>query len=119
MTAAIDDKQQKDEGSEEHGACRRHSRVGCHLVAPGCWSVKDQSAVVVPPDAVIPDTAEWCYPAQTLKWRRGCPDEACMSLALPAAGRDALAEADEQIPSTAHLLQSRLHTSQPATQQGR
>src|SRR5829696_8610223 len=43
-----------------------------------------------PPDAVIPDTAEWCYPAQALKWRRVCPDEACMSLALPAAGRHAL-----------------------------
>jgi hypothetical protein len=91
---------------------------GRHLVASGCWSAKDQSAVVVPPDAVIPDTAEWCYLAQALKWCPGCPDEACMSLALPAAGRHALTEADEQIPSTAHLLQSRLHTSQPATRQG-
>ena len=70
-------------------------------------------------EAVIPDTAEWCYPAQALKWRPTCPDEACMSPALPAAGRHALAKADEQIPSTAHLLQSRLHTSQPATRQGR
>jgi hypothetical protein len=42
-----------------------------------------------------------------------------MSLALPAAGRHALAKADEQIPSTDHLLQSRLHTRQPATRQGR
>jgi hypothetical protein len=41
-----------------------------------------------------------------------------MSLALPAAGRTPLQRADEQIPSTAHLLQSRLHTSQPATWQG-
>jgi hypothetical protein len=91
---------------------------GLSPVASGCWSAKDESAVVVPLEAVISVTAEWCYPAQTLKWRRGCPNEACMSLALPAAGRDALAKADEQIPSTAHLLQSRLHTSQPATRQG-
>ena len=38
------------------------------------------------PDAVFPDTAEWCYPAQARKWRPGCRDEACMSLALPATG---------------------------------
>lgn len=49
----------------------------------GQGSVCDRGAS----DAVIPDTAEWCYPAQALKWRPGCPDEACMSLALPAAGR--------------------------------
>src|SRR5512133_1534980 len=36
------------------------------------------------PDAVFPDTAEWCYPAEARKWRPGCRDEACMSLALPA-----------------------------------
>jgi hypothetical protein len=52
---------------------------GCHLVASGCWSAKDESGVVVPPEAVIPDTAEWCYPAQALKcardvlMRRVCP----------------------------------------------
>jgi hypothetical protein len=61
--------------------------LGRHLVASGCWSAKDQSAVVMPLEAVIPDTAEWCCPAQALKWRPGCPDEACMSLALPATGR--------------------------------
>jgi hypothetical protein len=32
-----------------------------------------QSAVGLSPDAVIPDTAEWCYPAQAAKWCPGCP----------------------------------------------
>ena len=46
-----------------------------------------QSVVVLPPDAVIPDTAEWCYLAQAAKWRPGCPGTVPMYLAWPVIDR--------------------------------
>jgi hypothetical protein len=61
--------------------------MGRHLVASGRCRPTAQSAVVLSPDAVIPDTAEWCYPAQAAKRCPRCPDTVGMtSVAIGASG---------------------------------